>query len=322
MGTKGWLNQTYKRFRDDSIPGAVAKTLYDVYLGGLMSVSSRREIGTNFYSKEWDLLIILDACRVDALREVAPEFDFIDDVSSIWSVGSSSEEWMANTFTEPHREEIRQTAYVTYNTFTERVLRNGERPPVTKSVPQWTNWKTLHTDDFGLIDEVWRDAWDDEVNTVQPRPVTDRAIHAHRQSDASRLMVHYGQPHAPYLERPDGEMARTYWPELRRGEMEIEDAWEYYIDNLRLVLQDVKILLENVDAPRVIITADHGEAFGEWGILTHPTGMPHPVVRKVPWAETEATDERTHTVEISEADETNVTSKEVNQRLESLGYKV
>lgn len=37
-----------------------------------------------------------------------------------------------------------------------------------------------------------------------------------------------------------------------------------------------------VDDVRVVITADHGEAFGGWGAYGHPMGMMHPAVRRVP----------------------------------------
>jgi len=43
-----------------------------------------------------------------------------------------------------------------------------------------------------------------------------------------------------------------------------------------------------------VITADHGEAFGEMGVWGHPYGFPFAPVKTVPWAETTATDERTY----------------------------
>jgi len=46
-----------------------------------------RTIGTNVFDREWDVLIVLDTARVDALRVVADEYDFIGQVDSIWSVG-------------------------------------------------------------------------------------------------------------------------------------------------------------------------------------------------------------------------------------------
>ena len=39
-----------------------------------------------------------------------------------------------------------------------------------------------------------------------------------------------------------------------------------------MVLRHVQNLLNNHDAERVIISADHGEAFGEFGVYRHPVG--------------------------------------------------
>lgn len=94
--------------------------------------------------------------------------------------------------------------------------------------------------------------------------------------------------------------------------------WEAYLATLRYVLDDVALLLENVDAERVVITADHGEAFGEWGFYGHTVGCPHPVVRRVPWVETTATDEETHESAVTpEVD----AAFDRDQHLRDLGYR-
>lgn len=51
-------------------------------------LSTRDRLGTNVFTRDWDLLVILDACRVDAMREVAGEYEFIQKVDSIRSVGA------------------------------------------------------------------------------------------------------------------------------------------------------------------------------------------------------------------------------------------
>jgi hypothetical protein len=60
-----------------------AEYLYYAYSEVFLSATSQYRLGTNPYGKEWDALIVLDSCRVDALQEVAPEYDFIDTVDSI-----------------------------------------------------------------------------------------------------------------------------------------------------------------------------------------------------------------------------------------------
>jgi len=46
-------------------------------------------VGNNVFNKDWDLLIILDSCRVDALKEVAENYEFLyrNQIQSEKSVG-------------------------------------------------------------------------------------------------------------------------------------------------------------------------------------------------------------------------------------------
>jgi hypothetical protein len=138
----------------------------------------------------------------------------------------------------------------------------------------------------------------------------------------NRQIVHYGQPHQPFLCETSGEDVGTLWTEIMNGEIDIDIIWEYYLDNLRLVLDEISILIENVNAPKTVITADHGEAFGELGFYKHPAGTPHPAVRKVPWVETTAQDQGNYEIELTNPKHEPVSNEEMEQRLESLGYKL
>lgn len=80
-------------------------------------------------------------------------------------------------------------------------------------------------------------------------------------------------------------------------------------------------LLESIDADKVVITADHGEAFGEYNIHRHPLGIPIPELRRVPWVETSA--ERMKDVDVNynfESDKMG-TKDEILDHLANLGYR-
>jgi len=79
------------------------------------------------------------------------------------------------------------------------------------------------------------------------------------------------------------------------------------------------LLLRNLDAETVIISADHGNAVGEWGVYGHPVGFPHPAVKRVPWVETEANDSHGHTPKIQSTASSEVETK-AKERLRDLGY--
>lgn len=313
MGLNEWLSRTRKRFETLGPRETFIESAYELYAGSWRMGALLPLPTTNIYEREWDVLVILDGCRVDVMTEIASEYSFIEAVNSISSAGSMSIEWMNNTFDRTnYADEMARTAYVTANVFSE---------------------ETIDSDSLQHLDEVWRYGWDEEVNTIPPRIVTDRAITTSRDEQPDRLIVHYMQPHHPFIadselrkfdvdpfgrDNTGEEMHYTAWNALRRGMVSREDVWSAYKANLRLVLDEVSLLRENVDADTLVLTADHGNAAGEWGIYDHPIGFPHPSVKRVPWVETTAEDTESR---VPDSIETDDTSTDVESRLEALGYK-
>lgn len=263
--------------------------------------------GTPIYERDWDLLVILDACRPEALREVSDDYDFLTEVDEETSLGSYSRSWMERNFTPEYADEMANTVMVTGNPFTETALDAA---------------------DFQHLEEVWRYSWDDDVGTIRPRALTDAAISLAREQQADRLIVHYMQPHAPFTTHPElqtgpdaedwtGAENRSVWARVRDGELDVDVVRAAYMDELRHVLGDVELLLNNVDADRAVISADHGEAMGEAGLYGHARGVAIDALRMVPWATTSATD--THSYEPDASDATAVTGEQ-EQRLRDLGY--
>lgn len=300
-----WVADTWKRFAEDGIDGA-AESSYEFYLGLLRRLDQLGPTGTSVYQRDWDVLVVLDACRVDVLREVAGQYPFLDEVSVHRSPGSCSPQWMNETFTEQYRSEIAETVYITGNPFSQR---------------------RLDVSAFDYTDEVWKYAWDEEMGTISPRSITDRAIATARERDPERLIVHYMQPHFPSIPDPlsEGislksfdETWRSSLDRLQDGELSRERVWQSYRKNLEYVLDDLLLLLANMDAETVAITADHGEAFGEYGIYEHPCGMPLSCLRKVPWVETNATDKGEY--EPKTEVEYEPTTDDLKEKLTALGY--
>lgn len=319
----GWIDEFRENYAENP-RRAVLQSAYCTYLGLWYTVTSRVEPGTNVYERDWDALIILDACRVDALEEVSGEYDFFPDagVGSVTSVGCSSYEWMVKTFREEYREEIADTAHVTANGFAEPVFEDEQYGP-SVSVPfGWPRDDVVDADAFGALEHVWRHGRDEDLGNVPPEYMTDCAIEAARESDADRLLAHYAQPHTPLMahaageDRPIDAVEADPWPHLRDGTVSYDRVWELYLDNLRYVLDEVAVLLENLDADTVVITADHGEALGEWRAHGHPDGLCLPVIKRVPWVETTATDTGSREPAVSQEGE----QAHVEEHLEALGY--
>lgn len=268
--------------------------------------------GTVVYEREWDLLVVLDACRVDAMAAVADEYEFLPStVPSVRSIAPTSSVWLTETFDPTYAREIARTQYVTANAHVDGF--DTERYAVDPA-------------DFRSLRRVYDDGFDEELGTIPPRAVTDAAVDCFRETPPERGIVHYMQPHTPYrgldldgIGVRDGKAFReTVWDQIAAGHISRSEAWDYYLDNLRWVLDDVALLLENVDADRVVVSADHGEAYGEWGAYGHSDHGEFVGLRRVPWVELSATDRETH--QPAAADETEPTP-DVEEQLEHLGYR-
>lgn len=304
MSFTDWIYNSAEELQNEGIAG-VANIFYQFYLG-LLRRFYRIQSGDNeksIFDRDWDVLIILDACRCDLIESVETEYDFLNENQRFWSMGSMSREWMERNFSDEYLEQLNETAYVTGNVFSD----------------EYTD-----SNDFYLLDEVWKYAWKD--GTVPARAITDRAIHISRSQSPERMVVHYMQPHSPSVPDPLGEGMVKY-PEsgenwlsatdlLRQGEISQNRIFESYKSNLQYVLDDVQILLENLDADDVVITSDHGEAFGEWHVYGHPDHMPIRILREVPWYETSATDEGGYEPSVDKLEE----QGDIEEKLKSLGY--
>lgn len=315
-------------------PRTAAKFVQDSYSpirGQVVFFTSRYPIGTNVLDLDWDVLIILDSCRVDALRSIAEEYYFINEIGEIWSVGGHSGEWMAHTFDRKYREVLSNTVYLSANPHTKSVLENDmdAEDKHIKRLSRYGKWDFVSPSEFGRIEHIWKHEIMDEESPYShiegytpPRYVTDRGITVLRNYDFDRVILHYLQPHRPYLTdaiangRDPYDYEKEPWEYMRKtGDR--ETVFKSYLNELRFVLDDVEILLNNVDADKVAISADHGEAFGEYNVYEHHSGSLHPSIRRVPWMTTKATDSRTYTPRL---DSIPTSERSAEELLKHLGY--
>lgn len=311
------------------------------------TITSRNPIGTNVFDRDWELLIILDTCRVDALRQASRSIGQLDAVEQIWSVGSMSAEWMLNTFTQDHREKISETAFISGNIWSHRIFdeqfhkhTDHDYDYIHTGAPAWN---PVSSDAFAHYETVCSFGSQDKRLHPEgqhiPHILTDRTINVARNKNWERLIVHYTLPHLNHIagalewrtasqtELMSGELdaMRELSPEeksfapAQQGEVTAGTIYDNFMENLQLALQYVEILLENVNAETAIISADHGEGFGENGVWSHPFGCPFPPVKTVPWATVTATDEETYQPEYSKL-ERPPTENELKQHLEAMGY--
>jgi len=275
-------------------------------------LNQRFGIGQNIFNTDWNLLIILDCCRSDALNELTEEYDFIDGTSSIFSVGGRTTEWMSNTFTKDHKEKINDTAYITNAPGAVMVFENrfekdhygGEiSDPANLRVKKFGNKNYVNDYDFGHFKGIYKSGLEckscisAEKNT-SARSLTNYAVNLDRKEKYDRVVLHYMIPHYPFFATRSctGDMAKAneLYENINILLKRRDQTWEAYLDNIRWALEEVSLLLNNIEREKVVITSDHGMSFLNKPGSESVSGSFNPKIRKVPWIVTSATDKQTH----------------------------
>lgn len=277
------------------------------------------EDSIDIMAQEWDYLIILDACRYDYFADMYSPY-LSGKLEKKISRGTSTSNWLEVNFTEFYDN----TVYVSSNPHCSDHDINGFRG----------------SEHFPHIDHVWKYAWDEKLDTVPPDAVSAAALKMRRQHPDKRMIIHYIQPHGPWIgdTRISGEeiglapdlstsgdgkwtVDILVWEMVREGRFDVEKLKKAYADNLTLVLADVQQLVEQLDGV-VVVSSDHGEAFGEGGIVSHPSRVYKKVLVEVPWLIIDkGPKQQTQPEAASETqDETSSAEDKLNERLRALGY--
>ena len=208
------------------------------------------------------LMIILDACRYDYFRKVYSEF-LDGELFKIKSLGSCTPEWFMNTFKGYY-----DVVYVSANGFI-----------ITNYIMNRDGFYFEPQKHFRKIVNCFKHGWSDILKTVPAEHVVKCAyIHQY-----PRMIVHFIQPHAPYIGEIKLILNEKEITELvKEGILSKKEVIESYVENLRYVLKHVKKLLRIVKIRPAYITADHGELLFETGVLDHPCRTKYRELIEVP----------------------------------------
>jgi len=268
--------------------------------------------GIDIFSKDWDNLIILDACRYDMYEEVLSDTTKLQKVQSR---GSGTVEFVSSNILG---RELHDTVYVTAN-------------------PQYHKHTTDSCQEFHHVCEIWKGAgWNNEIGTVLPETMVRETKKAANKFENKRIISHFLQPHYPFLSgntdfdkgnmKSDNELG-DFWRQIYLGELDVspEIIWKEYKSNLNRVMESVEELKKELTG-KTIITSDHGNMVGEpatplpvkeWG---HPLQIYTDELVSVPWHEVSSGPRKEIIPEPPEKFDGTDNKEVVADRLADLGY--
>lgn len=285
-----------------------------------------------FMSEDWDNMFILDACRYDIFAKT----NTLDgNLEYRVSRGSKSWPFMQGNFVD---KTLHDTVYITGNAHAPKL--NEDTFHAIEYIPV----KPLSSSNYP--------GYPKDSYAVLPEDIAEAALTAHEQFPEKRLIIHFMQPHTPYLgetgrkmynkvnKRRDqitvdmggraGNIKLTVYQLMNNGAVEFDDATlrDAYVENLDLVLGHVEQLFDEING-RTVVTGDHGECLGEQplyhensqysGKLYGHLPEVRPELRKVPWL---IHDSNTRRDVVSEdpVGHDRIDENQVQQQLEALGY--
>ena len=141
----------------------------------------------NVMADDWKYLIVLDACRFDSFRKLFSRFLTGDleprNAGAIWTL-----EWLQKNFTD-YYEDVAYISSVWFCNSLETVKRR--------------HWRFSGAEHFVKVYDAWRWLWNDNVGTVLPWDLSRLARRTILKHPEWRFIIHFLQPHAPYLSLVD-----------------------------------------------------------------------------------------------------------------------
>jgi hypothetical protein len=259
------------------------------------------EKAVRLVEEDWDNLIIIDACRADLFEDVV-DIEKFDEYRREVSIDSNTTPWSVKNFKQ---ERLGDTIYVTGN------------PAVSKTIP----------DRFYKFIEAWPRSWQEwGSGNMEPEPIFEAAVEASEEYQNKRLIIHFVQPHTPFIENPeliDRSSGLNVWERIEAGEVDKDDVWQGYKSNLEYVMPIVLDLIEEISG-KTVLTSDHGNMLGETtvtgkSIYGHPGGVRCPELLEVPYCVIES-DNRKRIIDEGVESEGSVNQELIQKRLNALGY--
>lgn len=281
-------------------------------------MESQKEL---IHKVDWDCLIILDACRYDFFEKTYK--DFLDgDLKKADSGAYETRGWLKNTFSDSKME---NTIYVSgtphINSLGVRYMQNFDARNHFKGIVDVWDFGWDKEQDTVLPSTMTkaiktRLAKNPELNIIshfnQPHNPyigypSIKATEETKFSQANEIKnFGSGEGILRLIREKVGiavekTIGKTRTKQIRsrlglhkEGENPVRAfakkygtciLKEAYQKNLRIVLREIQSTIDKLSNLKIVITSDHGELLGEYGLYGH--GFEVPELRKIPWLEVE-----------------------------------
>lgn len=257
--------------------------------------------GIDIFEEDWDTLILLDACRFDEFQR---NVTISGALQARNSRGATSAEFIRGNFAG---KQLYDVVYVSANAW----------------FPTLEDEIDAAVHDFVLVDR-------DAVGQLTSRPetVTERAIEMADEYPHKRLIVHYMQPHQPYLGASGEtmEFGQTLAETVEKNDLSRLEVRRAYRENLELALAAVERLQHSLTG-KTVISSDHGEHLGERErpipvrFFGHMDSLYTDELVTVPWHVLNHTERRRIVAEEPTRDR-DLDLDAIEQNLKNLGYRV
>jgi hypothetical protein len=242
----------------------IARTIYKSILQRIFKYLHNHK-GDNILKEDYDFLIILDACRYDTFKEL----NFIKGkLSKKIALETQTGEWAKKIFSKKYDDIV----YVAGGPIRYRNKEGG---------------LTYFDNCVHHMENVWKNNWNDTYKTTLPESMTKSTLKLIEKYPNKKLVLHFLQPHYPFITPKSLVILKennnqNLFELAKLGKISKETIIQLYKENLIIVLKEVEKLIENLGG-RIIITADHGEAFGEKFIWEHVSEIHIKELLEVPW---------------------------------------
>jgi hypothetical protein len=280
-------------------------------------------------SRDWDNLLILDACRFDAFSQVN---NMEGDLEPLRLNASNSSEFVQE--------------YLSSRTHHDAVLVTGNPHSPTADDGVFHDVRFVET---RTVDgRRYPGPPSDDASVVAPEDVVSETLDAHGHHPDKRLVSHFMQPHLPFLGEVGRELYTRTLSESQAADRSVfkdeqswvaldvykaalddefsvdaEDIWAAYLENLDIVLEYATELASQLNG-KTAITGDHGELLGDrlLGLryFGHPPKIRTPALNTVPWFTVDSDPRRDVTADPPQATE-EATDAAREEQLAALGYK-